>query len=190
MSFTIAGTDNQFAVSTGSNVDTTANSSTFDNPPSGSKDLLITTNEDDPNPRLFEIGDTYDVSWGGQGGGGTIQDAVVVRSDAAPGDGGVVVFEGVDENGDPAQVIWTPDFDLEGWYSDNFNPSNEPQFYTEDTQPTYTHSFVCFASETRIQTPEGPRPVGKLNAGDLVTTEDAGDIKILWAGRRLCRAVD
>jgi hypothetical protein len=24
----------------------------------------------------------------------------------------------------------------------------------------------------------------------LVTTEDAGDIKILWTGRRLCRAVD
>jgi hypothetical protein len=190
MSFTIAATDNQFAVSTGSNVDTTANSSTFDNPPTGSKDLLITTKEGDPDPRLFEIGDTYDVSWGGQVGGGIIQDAVVVRSDAAPSEGGVVVFEGVDENGDLAQVIWTPDFDLEGWYSDNFNPSMEPQFYTEDTQPTYTHSFVCFSSETRIQTPYGARSVGKLNVGDLVTTEDAGDIKVLWVGHRLCRAVD
>lgn len=185
MALTFFGVDNEFAVSTGSNVGTTANSSTFDNPPQGSKDLVITTKSDDTDPRLFEIGDTYDVSWGGQGGGGTILDAVVVRSDAAPGQGGVIVLEGVDENGNLAQVIWTPDFDLEGWYNANYNPSNEPRFYTEDTQPDYNHTFVCFAAETRVNTPEGYRPVATLQAGDKVRTRDHGDVPLLWAGQRL-----
>lgn len=190
MAFTIEGVDNEFAASTGNNVNTTLNSSTFDNPPQGSKDLMITTKDGDPSPREFEIGDTYEISWGGQGGG-LITDAVVIRSDAAPdgAGGGIIVFEGLNESGEIAQIIWTPGFDLEGWYSDNYNPSAEPQFYTEDTQPEYTHRFVCFASEAQIATPTGPRPIGKLNIGDLVLTQDAGAAKILWAGQRICPAM-
>lgn len=189
--FTIQGIDNEFAASTGSNVNTTENSSTLDNPPDGSKDLLITTQEGDPDPRSFDIGDTYDISWGGQGGGGTILNAVVIRSDQAPdGEGGVIVFEGTDENGDPAQIIWTPGFDLEGWYQENYNPSAEPQFYTEDTQPAYSHTYVCFASGTLIKTPGGTASAGSLSAGDLVTTQDSGDVAILWTGQRLCSATD
>lgn len=190
MPFTFNTVDNEFAVSTGANVDAGPGTSTFDNPPNGSKDLVITTNEGDDDPRLFEIGDTYDVSWGGQIGGGTIEDAVVVRSDPAPdGTGsGIIVFEGLDENGDLAQVIWTPGFDLEGWYNDNYNPSAEPQFYTDDTNASYDHRFVCFASETRLRTPQGLKPVSALRTGDLVTTKDAGDVAVLWTGQRLCAA--
>jgi len=190
MPFTIAGVDNEFAVSTGVNVGTSANSSRFDNPPQGSKDLFITTKEGDSDPRLFELGDTYDITWGGQGGGGSVQGAVVVRSDPSPGGAGtgIVVFDGVDENGDPAQLIWTPGFDLESWYADNYNPSAEPEFYTQDTNPSYDHRFVCFASDTRIRTPEGSKAAGTFQSGDLVTTKDDGDVAVVWAGQRLCAA--
>lgn len=62
MPFTFEAIDNEFATSTGSNVGTSPNSSRFDNPPNGSKDLLITTNAGDEDPRVFELGDTYDIS--------------------------------------------------------------------------------------------------------------------------------
>ncbi|MBL4769297.1 MAG: Hint domain-containing protein [Rhodobacteraceae bacterium] len=178
--------DNEFATSTGSNIGAYSNSSIFDYPPQGSKDLVITATSGSGDPRLFDIGDTYDVRWGGHSGGGTILNAVVVRSDAAPGeDGGIIVLSGTDENGDPAEIIWTPDFDLEGWYWDNFTPSNQPGFYTQDMQPSYTHSFVCFASETRIETPGGSKQCGQLRAGNLVMTRDGGALPIRWAGQRL-----
>lgn len=187
MTTTYYGVDNEFGTATGSNVGTTSNSSTFDNPPEGSVNLVITSNADDDDPLVFEIGDTYDVSWGGQGGGGNLQDAVVVRSDAAPGQGGIVVFEGVDENGDIAQVIWTPGFDLNSWYDDNYNSSMEPQFYTEDTDASYTHRYVCFVSGTFIETTCGPKPVETLCPGDQVLTLDAGPQPVVWAGHRDCR---
>ncbi|MEQ6202606.1 Hint domain-containing protein [Sulfitobacter sp. HNIBRBA2951] len=191
MSIEFIGQDNQFGVATRDNVGTAEGQSTFDNPPQGSKDLVVTTKDGDTDPRLFELGDTYDVSWGGQVGGSTIIDAVVVRSDPVGADGtaGVIVFEGVDENGEVAQVIWTPGFDLEGWYADNYNPSAEPQFYTTDSNAAYDHRFVCFASETRIRTPDGSKAAGAFKRGDLVSTKDAGDVAVLWVGHRICAAV-
>ncbi|WP_299029630.1 Hint domain-containing protein [uncultured Sulfitobacter sp.] len=171
------GVDNEFATSTGSNVDSAPGQSTFDNPPQSSTNLVVTPQNSDSDPRLFEIGDTYDISWNG----GSIQNAVVVRSDAAPDSGGVIVLEGVDANGDTAQVIWTPGFDVEQWYTDNYNPDAEPGFYTTDTQPDYDHKFVCFAAETLIRTPRGPIPAGDLCRGDLVCTVDAGAVAIEWA---------
>ncbi|MEM7490764.1 MAG: Hint domain-containing protein [Pseudomonadota bacterium] len=185
---TIYAVDNEFAASTGDNVDTTPNSSTFDNPPNGSKDLVVSSNSGDPNPFQFNLGEAYDVSWGGQGGGGSIQDAVVIRSDAAPDGGlggGIIVFEGIDDNGDPAQIIWTPDFDLEGWYNDNYNPSMEPQFYTADQQAGYSHTVPCFEAGTSIDTPGGPVPAHRLRAGDMVTTKSAGAAPLLWVGQRI-----
>ncbi|WP_299557899.1 Hint domain-containing protein [uncultured Sulfitobacter sp.] len=190
MPFTIEGVDNEFAVSTGGNVGTTANSSTFDGSPKDSVNLRITMKAGDEDPRLFEIGDVYDVSWSGQGGNKALTDAVVIRSDPSPdGNGtGIIVFEGVDENGAPAQIIWTPGFDAEEWYDNNFNSSKEPQFYTEDMDASYDHRYICFASATRLKTPLGPRTVDTLRAGDLVSTKDSGDLAILWAGQRFCSA--
>ena len=190
MPFTFEGLDNEFAASTGSNVNSSPNSSRFDNPPQGSKDLRITTLEGDDDPRLFEVGDAYNITWGGQVGGGSIANAVVIRSDPSP-DGvgtGIIVFEGIDANGELAQIIWTPGFDLEQWYADNYNPSAEPEFYTQDMDASYSHSFVCFASETQIRSPKGLIAAGKLRVGDLVTTKDAGDVAVLWTGQRICAA--
>lgn len=35
-------------------------------------------------------------------------------------------------------------------------------------------TFSCFATGTRIETPDGARPVQNLRAGDLVLTRDCG----------------
>ena len=40
---------------------------------------------------------------------------------------------------------------------------------------------VCYAAGTLIQTPEGPRRIEMLRAGDLVLTLDKGPQEILWA---------
>ena len=44
---------------------------------------------------------------------------------------------------------------------------------------------VCFCHDTRIATPEGPRPVQDLRPGDLVLTRDRGAQPLRWTGRRL-----
>lgn len=43
---------------------------------------------------------------------------------------------------------------------------------------------ICFTPGTRIATPEGPRPVEQLRAGDWVQTRDNGAQEILWTGAR------
>lgn len=181
---TFEGLNNEFGVATGSNVNSGAGTSTFDYPPDGTFDLRITSHEGDANPNLFEIGESYTVSWASNGGGGVLEDAVVLRSDLAPNGGGIVLFEGLDENGDLSQVLWSPDFDLESWYWSNFNLGTSPGFYTSDQNSGYTHHFVCFAAGTLIATPRGLRRVDALCPGDMVKTHDDGAQPILWIGRR------
>ncbi len=48
--------------------------------------------------------------------------------------------------------------------------------------------LVCFAAGTMIGTPEGPRPVESLEAGDLVLTRDSGAMPLKWIGSRLISA--
>lgn len=183
MAFSFYALDNEFAVATGGNVNYAPGLSRFDYPPTSSKDLVVTTKDGDTDPRHFELGDVYEVQFGGNGGA-TLTDAVVIRSDAAPGSGGVIVFEGTDENGDLAQVVWSPGFDLETWYFNNFSGGNSPGFYTSDQNAAYSHEFVCFAAETRIATPQGQRRIDRLVPGDMVLTQDAGPQPVLWSGRR------
>ena len=42
----------------------------------------------------------------------------------------------------------------------------------------------CLAAGTRILTPQGPRLIEKIVAGDLVTLADGGAAPVLWAGHR------
>ena len=46
----------------------------------------------------------------------------------------------------------------------------------------------CFASGTRILTPQGERPIDDLAVGDLVVTLDRGPQPLRWIGRRTCAA--
>jgi len=48
--------------------------------------------------------------------------------------------------------------------------------------------ILCFTSGTRILTPGGERRIDALHAGDLVITEDAGPLPILWHGTTTVRA--
>ena len=47
-----------------------------------------------------------------------------------------------------------------------------------------TGGVICFTPGTRIETPEGPRPVEDLREGDLVQTKDDGAQEIQWIGSR------
>lgn len=183
MVFSIFALDDAFAVATGDNVNNGPGTSTFDYPPNSTKDLVITTTAGDDDPRLFEVGDVYEVTFGGNGGT-TILNAVVVRSDPGPTGGGIVVFEGLDTGGNPAQVIWTPGEDLETWYWDHYNPSAQPGFYTTDQNIAYSHTFICFDAEARIATPFGLRRAGDLAPGDLVVTVDHGARPLRWVAQR------
>lgn len=187
MGFTITAQDSQFAVASGANLNIVPGSSQFDTPPVDVTDLSITTLDADPDPRLFEIGDTYDLSFRDQFGTlHTISGASVTRSDSA-GAGGVIVFDGQDQLGDTYHLIWTPDFDLQGWYDANNPPT--PQFFITDQNPAYTHSFICFAGQTRIATPEGSKRAGQLRAGDLVNTWNGPPRPVVWTGRRRVAAL-
>jgi hypothetical protein len=176
--------DNEFAASTGSNVNSSPGRSGFDYPPNSTINLVITSKPTDADPKLFELGETYELSWDGSGGGGTITDATIIRSDPAPDSGGVIVFEGLDENGQLVQIVWTPDFDLESWYFNNFVNGQPPEFYTTDQDAAYTHGVVCFAPETPILTHQGRRMARKIKAGDQVWTLDAGFCEVLWVGHQ------
>jgi len=43
---------------------------------------------------------------------------------------------------------------------------------------------ICFAADTRMATPDGPREIGLLRPGDRVLTKDNGPQPILWSGQR------
>ncbi|MEI4195528.1 Hint domain-containing protein [Roseovarius sp. E0-M6] len=46
------------------------------------------------------------------------------------------------------------------------------------------NGVVCFVAGTLIETPDGPRPIEALQAGDMVLTLDHGPQPIRWIGRR------
>ncbi len=189
MTITINAVDSEFAVATGSNVNDGPGTSTFDYPPTSSSNLTITSNAGDPSPEQFSLGDTYDITYGNGGGGkgGTFDDAVVIRSDALPDGGHVVVFEGFNEEGNLEQIVWTPDFDLEGWYFGNFDQGAAPGFYTTDQSASSEYRYVCFASDTAVSTARGEVPAGKIRLGDMVETLDHGFQPVIWIGKRRVR---
>ncbi|MEZ5714709.1 MAG: Hint domain-containing protein [Paracoccaceae bacterium] len=73
---------------------------------------------------------------------------------------------------------------METWYFDNFVGGQPPEFYTSDQNAAYSHSFVCFAGDTRIATALGGIRAADLWPGDLVDTLDAGPQPVRWMGRR------
>lgn len=68
-----------------------------------------------------------------------------------------------------------------------FDPTKT--YYFKDTKDYNTSDYTidyfqadCFATGTLIDTPDGPRPVELLKAGDRVITRDHGAQVLLWAG--------
>lgn len=174
MAFSFFPLDNEWASATGSNVYSGGNSSQFDYPPHAMFNMEITPDPSDPDPRTFEIGDTVDLSYSVVGINVTLDDATVIRSDAAPDGGGIIVFEGTNNFGQIEHLVWTPDFDLESWYWDNFTGMQPPSFWISDTNPGYVHKVVCFSADTALLTPQGWIPAGEIRAGAHIMTLDHG----------------
>lgn len=184
MTLTIYALDTQFAAATDGNVNNGPGTSTFDYPPNSTSNLVIESQPGDPTPYMFSPGDTYTLTFQGNGGT-TIQNAVVIRSDPISlggDDGWAVVFEGTDPSGDLVQVVWTPEFDLEQWYWDNFSGGNPPGFYTTDANAA-SYATPCFAPETPVETEHGPSPAGEIVAGMRLMTRDRGLQPVLWVAR-------
>ena len=188
MTDTYTPPDREFAVATGSNVNSSPGRSDFDYPPTSTRDLIISANPGDTSPGTFSVGDVYDISYSGPSGAHTLNDATVIRSDPFGTNQGAIVFEGTNQDGELQHVVWAPNFDLEQWYFDNFVGGTPPQFYTTD-QTAADYSFVCFTEGTLILTPRGHRPVEHLRAGDRVTTRDDGAVRIAWIGASTVRGL-
>ncbi len=184
MTLVFEAIDDEFGAATGSNATSGSTSSRFDDPPSGFTDLEVASDASDPDARLFELGDSYSLSWNDASGPSSITNAVVVRSDSLGGTDGVIVFEGVDDNGELAHIIWTPGFDLQQWYDDNNSAGVTPGFWTVDNNAAHSHNFVCFEGGTRIATAMGDIAACELWRGDHVLTHDGEATPVLWAGQR------
>jgi len=49
--------------------------------------------------------------------------------------------------------------------------------------PAPMQSVICFASDTVIDTPNGPCPIDRIAQGDMVLTRDNGPRPVVWSGR-------
>ena len=176
--------DNEFAAASGSNVNVDPTYSYFDHPPNSTNNLTISSNKGDDDASLFELGDAYDLAWTGNGGG-SMDDAVVIRSDILGPGQGAVVFEGINSaTGELYQVVWTPGFDLESWYwANGGGPSSPNAFWTSDQDASSTVQYVCFVKGTRLRTISGFRKVENLRVADLLQTRNHGFQPIHWIGQ-------
>jgi hypothetical protein len=182
---TIRPAQTEFEIATGANVNTSGAPSVFDAPTPDVTGLEITIPEGDADPRVFAIGETYDLVFQASGGPVELPGATILRSDPLGSDDGVVVFEGTDQGGETVQVVWAPGFDLTGWVEDAQAGGGSARFYTSD-QSGRTYEMPCFAAGTAIATPQGPRPVERIRPGDRVLTRDNGPRRVVWSGRAVC----
>ncbi len=69
-----------------------------------------------------------------------------------------------------------------------FNYTVEDENGSTDTALVEVTQVPCFALGTLIDTPDGPRKIEHLVAGDLVLTQDSGPQPLRWTGRRTVAA--
>ncbi|MAQ83508.1 MAG: hypothetical protein CMH12_09775 [Maritimibacter sp.] len=175
MSRTVYALDSEFGLASGGNVNDGTGTSSFDAPPGTLCGLTIDLLDDD-HP-TFGVGDRVSLTLGDLG----FPDATVIRADRLACGAAALVFEGIDSDGDPAQVVWTPGFDLAGWYTARAAAGPVPVFRSREAGAARP---VCFARNTRIETTRGPIPVQYLRPGDRLLTLDHGPQDLLWCGYR------
>ncbi|WP_068113805.1 Hint domain-containing protein [Tropicimonas marinistellae] len=181
---TITTTNTEFEVATGDNVDATFNTSLFDIPVDSYSNLTITSEDDDDQPNLFEVGETYTLSYTTPSGTNSVIETTVLRSDSLGGEQGAVVFEGTDPIVGEIHVMWTPNFNVNAWIANSIASGRTPGFYRVDQQSTQTYGHVCFTADTPIATPQGLRRVDAFRSGDEVITADSGAQRVIWTGQR------
>ena len=184
MTETINANSNEFAVATGSNVDVGGGVSHMDGAAGDHSGLVITSNDGDDNPYVFDPGDSYDISFNtGASGTTTLDDAQVIGSDYMPFyDAWCITFEGADDDGNIVQVVWSPGFDLDTWRTEVSDNGGTGAFTQVDEDSETTYSVPCFTQDTRIETAHGPVPIGCLRVGDRVATLDGGLQPVQWIG--------
>ncbi|WP_299145084.1 choice-of-anchor L domain-containing protein [uncultured Tateyamaria sp.] len=69
-----------------------------------------------------------------------------------------------------------------------FNYTVEDQNGATDTALVEVEQVPCFVLGTLIDTPDGPRPIETLRAGDLILTADDGPQPVRWIGRKAVAA--
>jgi hypothetical protein len=84
--------------------------------------------------------------------------------------------------GATSENIPVPTGPSEADYSIQFNQPN-PEALVLGPAMKLSSGVICFASGTRIRTPEGERAVETLRPGDLVETLDHGPQPLRWTGR-------
>lgn len=112
-----------------------------------------------------------------QTGGGTI---TIDGSEGTESGGDTIVLGA---NGGRNSAVYTDDGDANGGKSGTIT-------LTDGTIITFSsiESIICFASGTRILTPQGERAIETLRPGDLVVTRDSGPRPIRWIDTRTVRA--
>lgn len=185
---TFVASDRQFSTATGPNVNAGPGEARFDDRPVESTGLTISSEDGDVDPRDFQLGDEYDLTWTDEfGRTRVLENAQVVRADDTGPDGnstGIVVFRGVDNFGEVTEVVWTPGIDLEDWYEDSIAAGMEPRFYTSDQQAGDSVRFVCFERGTRLLTERGQVAAAAIRPGDRMVSWDGGLREVRWTGRR------
>ncbi|CUH66174.1 hypothetical protein TG4357_02283 [Thalassovita gelatinovora] len=136
MSFLVYAKDGQFGISSGPNLTHAPGLSRFDTRPGNSTRLIIAVRDGDEMAWHFGPGGIFELCWHV----GRIQQAMVIRCDDCNGRCGTIVFEGTNHDGNATRVIWTPDFDLTGWYDDH-GKSGQPRFFHTSSRPSQDCGF-------------------------------------------------
>ncbi|WP_424942946.1 Hint domain-containing protein [Aliiroseovarius crassostreae] len=135
--------------------------------------------------------DLLHVGAGDTAGGGTGSDRFELDpTDALDGSGGTITLDGGEDSDD----LDTDILDLNGLVDDwsdvsisTTDPESGTATLSDGTVVTFSNMeqiIICFARNTRIDTPFGPRPVQDLQPGDLVITRDHGLQPVRWIGAR------
>ncbi|MDG1530885.1 MAG: choice-of-anchor L domain-containing protein [Paracoccaceae bacterium] len=69
----------------------------------------------------------------------------------------------------------------------NFVYTMEDTLGNADSAIVTVTQMACFVAGTEVMTPDGPRLIEKLVAGDLVNTRDDGPQPLMWVGRSHCK---
>ncbi|MFZ5961949.1 Hint domain-containing protein [Thalassococcus sp. BH17M4-6] len=93
---------------------------------------------------------------------------------------GVDILTTLANSNGPMKIATFQDIDLDGNGTIDPGEGGDGQFSSQLNDLI----AICFARGTLIETPEGPRFIETLRAGDLVTTLDHGPQPIRWIGGR------
>jgi hypothetical protein len=180
MTRTIDVADANFSFALGPDVGATTGQSRFSES-AGTADritgLTITSRAGDTNPYRFDPGEIYDLSMTFDGTAHAVA-MTVTRSDVRSDGVSVIVFRGTDPYGQTFEIIFTPGTDIDAWYEAARASGSDALFYRNDQDAASTVTAPCFAADTSIETPGGPRPAGSFSADDRVLSLDGWDVPL------------